>query len=223
MPFIEGEIILFVSSALSEPGNVAKWQPPICLSDQDLPFSKAFLGVIFIFLLAHLTFFCILGIHSKAIFARLDARKFLAQYSSFSELLRFNSEKERLELASQKAEQEVLLLSHLQKLRIDTKYFRKLLSHGINSVEQFQENLDSVRVPKEFGFSWRTIFENDDLLKLQDAAPRKVDQFAPLRSENFPLFVSLTRFNWPYLMNFFLVSFGTICNYVNIILLLQGA
>ena len=96
-------------------------------------------------------------------------------------------------MASQKAEQEMLLLSHLQKLKIDTKFSRKLLSHGINSVEQFQKNLDSVRVPKEFGFSWRTIFENDDLLKLQDAAPRTVDQFAdsfPLRSENFPLFVS---------------------------------
>ncbi|XP_067031930.1 apoptosis-resistant E3 ubiquitin protein ligase 1-like isoform X2 [Acropora muricata] len=142
------------------------------------------------------------GIHSKAIFARLDARKFLAQYSSFSELLRFNSEKERLELASQKAEQEVLLFSHLQKLKIDTKFFRKLFSHGINSVEQFQENLDSVQIPKEFGFSWRTIFENDDLLKLQDAAPRTVDQFAdsfPLRSKmNFFIqrFVLIMMFVW---------------------------
>lgn len=63
---------------------------------------------------------------------------------SIWEVFRFTSEKERLELSSQKAEQEVLLLSHLQKLRIDTKYFRKLLSLGINSVEQFQENLDSV-------------------------------------------------------------------------------
>ncbi|KAK2550821.1 Apoptosis-resistant E3 ubiquitin protein ligase 1 [Acropora cervicornis] len=103
------------------------------------------------------------GIHSKAIFARLDAHKFLEPYISFWRFFRFNSEKERLELASQKAEQEVLLLSHLQKLRIDTKYFRKLLSHGINSVEQFQENLDSGVLQK--------IFEYDDLLKLQDAAP----------------------------------------------------
>ena len=73
-------------------------------------------------------------------------------------------------MASQKAEQEVLLLSHLHKLRIDTKYFRKLLSHGINSVEQLQGNLDSLVL--------LNIFECDDLLKLQDAAPRKVDQFA---------------------------------------------
>lgn len=126
------------------------------------------------------------GIHSKAIFARLDARKFLAQYSSFWEFFRFNSEKERLELASQKAEQEVLLLSHLQKLRIDTKYFRKLLSHGINTVEQFQENLDSVVL--------RKIFEYDDLLKLQDAAPRKDDQFA----HSFPLRSAITIFSFSW-------------------------
>ncbi|KAK2550823.1 Apoptosis-resistant E3 ubiquitin protein ligase 1 [Acropora cervicornis] len=126
------------------------------------------------------------GIHSKAIFARLDARKFLAQYSSFWEFFRFNSEKERLELASQKAEQEVLLLSHLQKLRIDTKYFRKLLSHGINSVEQFQENLDSVVL--------RKIFEYDDLLKLQDAAPRKDEQF----TDSFPVRSALTIFSFSW-------------------------
>ena len=89
-------------------------------------------------------------------------------------------------MASQKAEQEVLLLSHLQKLRIDTKYFRKLLSHGINSVEQFQENLDSVVL--------RKIFEYDDLLKLQDAAPRKDDQFA----DSFPLRSAITIFSFSW-------------------------
>ena len=89
-------------------------------------------------------------------------------------------------MASQKAEQEVLLLSHLQKLRIDTKYFRKLLSHGINSVEQFQENLDSVVL--------RKIFEYDDLLKLQDAAPRKDDQFA----HSFPLRSAITIFSFSW-------------------------
>lgn len=96
---------------------------------------------------------------------------------SFWEVFRFTSEKEGLELDSQKAEQEVLLLSHLQKLRIDTKYFRKLLSLGINIVQQFQENLDS--------FVLQKIFEYDDLLKLQDAALGKDDQFAdwfPFRS-----------------------------------------
>jgi len=124
------------------------------------------------------------GIHSKAIFARLDAHKFLEPYISFWRFFRFNSEKERLELASQKAEQEVLLLSHLQKLRIDTKYFRKLLSHGINSVEQFQENLDSGVLQK--------IFEYDDLLKLQDAAPSKDDQFA----DSFPFRIALTIFSF---------------------------
>ena len=87
-------------------------------------------------------------------------------------------------MASQKAEQEVLLLSHLQKLRIDTKYFRKLLSHGINSVEQFQENLDSGMLQK--------IFEYDDLLKLQDAAPSKDDQFA----DSFPFRIALTIFSF---------------------------
>ena len=86
---------------------------------------------------------------------------------SFWEVFQFTSEKERLELASQKAEQKVLLLSPLQKLRIDTKYFRKLLSLGINSVQQFQENLDSVVLQK--------IFEYDDLLKLHDAALGKGD------------------------------------------------
>ena len=89
-------------------------------------------------------------------------------------------------MASQKAEQEVLLLSHLQKLRIDTKYFRKLLSHGINSVEQFQENLDSVVL--------RKIFEYDDLLKLQDAAPRKDEQF----TDSFPVRSALTIFSFSW-------------------------
>ena len=130
--------------------------------------------------------FCILGIHSKANFARLDARKFLAQYSSFWEFFRFNSEKERLELASQKAEQEVLFLSHLQKLRVDTKYFKQLLSHGINSVEQFQENLDSVVLQK--------IFEYDDLRKLQDAPLRKDDQFA----DSFPYRSAITIFSFSW-------------------------
>ena len=100
-------------------------------------------------------------------------------------------------MASQKAEQEVLL-SHLQKSRVDTKYFRKLLSHGINSVEQFQENLDSGVLQK--------IFEYDDLLKLQDAAPSKDDQFA----DSFPFRIAITIFS------FFWWTFKLACKLNNI-------
>ncbi|XP_068729621.1 apoptosis-resistant E3 ubiquitin protein ligase 1-like isoform X1 [Montipora capricornis] len=107
------------------------------------------------------------GILSKAMFARLDSHKFLTQYSSFWGFFQFSSEKERLEIASQKAKQEVMLLSHLRQLRVDPKYFTQLLEHGINSIEQFNQNLHSGKLYE--------IFELEDLHKLQDAVKGQDD------------------------------------------------
>ncbi|XP_068682380.1 apoptosis-resistant E3 ubiquitin protein ligase 1-like isoform X3 [Montipora foliosa] len=107
------------------------------------------------------------GILSKAMFARLDSHKFLTQYSSFWGFFQFSSEKERLEIASQKAKQEVMLLSHLRQLRVDPKYFTQLLERGINSIEQFNQNLHSGKLYE--------IFELEDLHKLQDAVKGQDD------------------------------------------------
>ena len=71
-------------------------------------------------------------------------------------------------------------------IRVDTKYFKQLLSHRINSVEQFLENLDSVVLQK--------IFQYDDFIKLQDAPLRKDDQFADL----FPFRSAITDFSFSW-------------------------
>lgn len=101
------------------------------------------------------------GILSKTKFASLDAHRFLTRHGSFWGFFTFSSEKERLELAAQKAKHEVHLLFWLQQLYMDNKYYTQLLLQGINSVETLIDNLNTVKLQQ--------IFENEDFAKLQEA------------------------------------------------------
>ena len=101
------------------------------------------------------------GILSKAKFASLDANRFLIRHGSFWGFFTFSSEKERLELASLKAKQEIQLLFWLQQSSLDAEYYIQLLSQGINSVESLLDNLNTVTLHQ--------IFEEEDFAKLQEA------------------------------------------------------
>lgn len=90
----------------------------------------------------------------------LDAHRFLVHHGSFWGFFTFNSEKERLELAAQKAKHELQLLFWLQQLNLENKY-TQLISLGINSVESLVGNLSTIK-------SEQTVFSDDDFTKLQE-------------------------------------------------------
>lgn len=104
------------------------------------------------------------GVLSKAKFATLDAQKFLIRHGSFWGFFTFSTEKERLELAAQRAKHELQLYFLLQELYLHT-YYTKLLSQGIFSVESLNENLHSVTL--------KEIIEDNDLTKLQEAVEKQ--------------------------------------------------
>ena len=108
--------------------------------------------------------FLIPGVLSKAKFATLDAQKFLTRHGSFWGFFTFSTEKERLELAAQRAKHEIQLYFLLQELSLHG-YYTKLLSQGILSEESLKENLYSVTL--------KEIFKDDDLTKLQGAVEKQ--------------------------------------------------
>ena len=127
------------------------------------------------------------GIISKAKFASLDARRFLTRHGSFWGFFTFSSEKERLELAAQRAKHELQLLFWLQQLFLDTKYYTQLLSQGINSVESLVDNLNTAKL--------QNIFEYEDFVRLQEAIKEQdgesVEESLPFRAA-----VSIFSFSW---------------------------
>lgn len=108
--------------------------------------------------------FLIPGVLSKAKFATLDAEKFLTRHGSFWGFFTFSTEKERLELAAQRAKHEIQLYFLLQELSLHS-YHKKLLSQGIFSEESLKENLYSVTL--------KEIFKDGDLAKLQETVEKQ--------------------------------------------------
>lgn len=113
---------------------------------------------------------------------------FLARHGSFWGFFKFNSEKERLDVAANKAKHELQLLRLLQHLHLDA-YYTKLLSVGVHSVESLTEHLRSDML--------REIIEDGDVTKLQEAAEKPQRQsshregFRPFKS-----IVALFSFSW---------------------------
>ena len=113
---------------------------------------------------------------------------FLARHGSFWGFFTFNSEKERLDVAANKAKHELQLLRLLQHLHLDA-YYTKLLSEGVHSVESLTEHLRSDML--------REIIEDGDVTKLQEAAEKPQHQsshregFRPFKS-----IVALFSFSW---------------------------
>lgn len=108
--------------------------------------------------------FLIPGVLSKVKFATLDAEKFLTRHGSFWGFFTFSTEKERLELAAQRAKHEIQLYFLLQELSLHS-YYTKLLSQGIFSEESLKENLYSVTL--------KEIFKDGELAKLQEAVEKQ--------------------------------------------------
>lgn len=108
--------------------------------------------------------FLIPGVLSKDKFATLDAEKFLTRHGSFWGFFTFSTEKERLELAAQRAKHEIQLYFLLQELSLHS-YYTKLLSQGIFSEESLKENLYSVTL--------KEIFKDGELAKLQEAVEKQ--------------------------------------------------
>lgn len=132
-------------------------------------------------------YFCLSGIHSKAKFATLDAHRFLTRHGSIWGFFTFSSEKERLEVASLKAKHELQLLLWLQQLSLDAKYYKQLLSQGINSVEHLTDNRNARKLHQ--------LFKDEDFAMLREAITAKDDpsfeQSLPVKSA-----VLIFSFSW---------------------------
>ena len=157
-------------------------------------------------------YFLFSGILSKAKFSSLDAQRFLTKHGSFWGFFTFNSEKERLELASLKAKHEIQLLFWLQQLCLDAKYYNQLLSQGINSVESLTDNLNT--------FKLQQIFDDEDFAKLQEAIKvqdsQSFEDSLPFRSV-----VAVFSFSWwsiKFVGEFcFLTGYQFVIKYFNLI------
>lgn len=127
------------------------------------------------------------GILSKAKFATLDAHSFLTRHGSIWGFFTFSSEKEKLGVASLKAKHELQLLLWLQQLSLDAKYYKQLLSQGINSVEHLTDNRNARKLHQ--------IFKDEDFAMLREAITAKDDpsfeQSLPVKSA-----VLIFSFSW---------------------------